>query len=391
MDALKGLRIIDVSRLMPAALCTQLLGDLGADVIKIEEPVRGDYQREFPPLGVCDSGTFLLCNRNKRSMTLDLKTPEGKDLLKKLVESADVFVEGFRPGVMERLGLGYAALEQVNSKLVYCSLSGFGQTGPYRLAPGHDINYMSLLGTLNLFGRPDSGPSVPGLLISDIGGGTLMALYGILAALLARHASGRGQWVDVSMFDGTSTFLAYHAAEALFAGKEPRGGEYRNTGGAACYNTYECADGQWLALGIIEEKFWDSFCRIAEFEAWHALQWVEGDMAHKQIEALRLIMKGRSRSTWLDLLGAADIPASPVHGLREAFDDPHFQARGLLQHVTHPVEGEIPQLGFPVKFSHTPASINRAPPTLGQHTDDLLRELGCDAETIAALRRDKVV
>src|ERR1700677_2069879 len=144
MDALKGLRIIDVSRLMPAALCTQLLGDLGADVIKIEEPVRGDYQREFPPLGVCDSGTFLLCNRNKRSMTLDLKTPEGKDLLRKLVKSADVFVEGFRPGVMERLGLGYAALEQVNSKLVYCSLSGFGQTGPYRLAPGHDINYMSL-------------------------------------------------------------------------------------------------------------------------------------------------------------------------------------------------------------------------------------------------------
>jgi crotonobetainyl-CoA:carnitine CoA-transferase CaiB-like acyl-CoA transferase len=391
MDALKNLRVIDVSRLLPAALCTQMLGDLGADVIKIEEPGRGDYQREFAPMGVNDSGTFLLCNRNKRSLTLNLKTPQGRDILRKLVASADVLVEGFRPGVMERLGLDYGSLEPLNPRLVYCSLSGFGQTGPYRLAPGHDLNYMSLLGTLGLFGRPDTGPLVPGLLVSDIGGGSMMAIYGILAALLARHASGKGQYLDVSMFDGTAMFLAYHAAELLFAGKEPRGGRYRNTGGAACYNTYECADGRWLALGIIEEKFWRSFCRLIDREAWIDDQWPEAEQAQTQIDTLRGLMKSRPRAAWLQLLAGADIPATPVHSMREAFDDAHFRARDLLQYVEHPVEGQVPQLGFPVKFSDTPAAIRRAPPMLGQHTDEILTELGCHAEEIAALRAAKAI
>jgi crotonobetainyl-CoA:carnitine CoA-transferase CaiB-like acyl-CoA transferase len=391
MNALQDVRVLDVSRLLPAALCTQLLGDLGADVLKIEEPVRGDYQREFEPIGVRDSGTFLLCNRNKRSMTLNLKSAQGKALLLELAASADVLVEGFRPGVMERLGLGFETLAAINPRLVYCSLSGFGQNGPYRLAPGHDLNYMALLGTLPLFGRPGTGPLVPGLLISDIGGGSMMALYAILAALLARHATGKGQWLDVSMFDGTSTFLAYHAAEVLFAGKEPRGGAYRNTGGNACYNTYECADGHWLALGIIEPKFWEPFCRLVGRDDWCTDQWPQGDAAYAQIDALRAIFKGRPRAAWLDVLEQADLPASPIHSMREAFDDPHFRARALLQHIDHPVEGRVPQLGFPVKFSDTPASMRRAPPTLGQHTDEVLRELGRSIADIEVLHAAKVV
>ncbi|MFM0007348.1 CaiB/BaiF CoA-transferase family protein [Paraburkholderia dipogonis] len=391
MNALQGIRVLDVSRLLPAALCTQLLGDLGADVLKIEEPIRGDYQREFEPMGVGDSGTFLLCNRNKRSMTLDLKTGQGKALLLELAASADVLVEGFRPGVMERLGLGFETLAAINPLLVYCSLSGFGQTGPYKLAPGHDLNYMALLGTLPLFGRPDTGPLVPGLLISDIGGGSMMALYAILAALLARHTTGNGQWLDVSMFDGTAMFLAYHAAETLFANAEPRGGIYRNTGGNACYNTYECADGQWLALGIIEAKFWEPFCGLIDREDWCMDQWPQGDAAFAQIDALRTIFKSRPRAAWLELLAPADVPASPIHSMREAFDDPHFRARELLQHIDHPVEGSVPQFGFPVKFSDTPASMRLAPPTLGQHTDEVLRELGRSEPEIAALHAEKIV
>jgi crotonobetainyl-CoA:carnitine CoA-transferase CaiB-like acyl-CoA transferase len=292
---------------------------------------------------------------------------------------------------MERLGLGFETLAAINPRLIYCSLSGFGQTGPYRLAPGHDLNYMALLGTLPLFGRPDTGPLVPGLLISDIGGGSMMALYAILAALLARHTTGKGQWLDVSMFDGTATFLAYHAAEALFAGNEPRGGAYRNTGGNACYNTYECADGRWLALGIIEPKFWESFCRLIDRDDWLANQWPQGNAAYAQIDALRAIFKDRPRDGWLELLERADVPASPIHSMREAFDDPHFRARELLQHIDHPVEGSVPQLGFPVKFSDTPATMRRAPPTLGQHTDEVLRELGRSETDITALHAAKIV
>ena len=356
--ALSGLKVLDASRLLPAALCTQLLGDLGADILKVEEPGRGDYQRSFPPMGKVDSGTFLLCNRNKRSMTLNLKHEEGKKIFRELAAQSDVVVEGFRPGVMDRLGLGYEELKKINPRLVYCAISGYGQDGPYRRVAGHDLNYLGVIGALPLFGKAGEGPMVPGLLAADIGA-SMIGAWGILAAVLARQNTGEGQFVDVSMMDAAVAFLTYHAAEPLFGSVEPKGGEYRNTGGAPCYGIFRCKDGHYVTLGALEDHFWARFCDLA------------GVPQLKQ-----------------DQFFANDIPGGPVNSMREAFDDPHMRARQMLLHVDHPIEGRIPQLGFPVKFSGTPASINSPPPSLGQHTGDVLSALGYDAARIATLAQN---
>ena len=389
--ALAGIRVLDVSRLLPGALCTQMLADLGADVIKVEQPGRGDYQREFPPHGIKDSGTFLLCNRNKRSLSLNLKSKEGQAIFLQLAAEADVLVEGFRPGVMDRLGLGYEALHNTHPSLVYCAISGFGQTGPYRHVPGHDLNYMGLLGALHLFGKRGGGPAVPGTLIADIGGGSLMGVVGILAALMARRTTGKGQMVDVSMFDGALSFLAYHAAEALFAGVQPQGGEYRNLGGAPCYNVYACADGAHVALAAFEEHFWQRFCDATGLQEWTTHQWPEGELRDRQEAALQALFLSRTANDWCQFFADQDLPVTPVHTMKQAFDDPHFQARGLLFHMEHPVEGRIPQLGFPVKFSDTPASTVRPPPGLGEHTQEILVGLGYDRTAIEALRKDGAI
>jgi len=389
--ALEGVSVLDLTRLLPGATCTMLLADLGADVLKIEQPGAGDYNRAFPPLHRKESGSFLLLNRNKRSLTLNLKAEAGKAVFRRLVERADVVVEGFRPGVMDRLGLGYDALRQINPKLVMCSISGFGQTGPLREASGHDVNYLALAGALQLFGTPQTGPIVPGLSIADVGGGSLMAVYGILAALLARERSGEGQYVDVSMMDGLVTWLAYHAADALFAGVEPRGGEQRFLGAAPCYNVYRCADGRHLSLGIIEPHFWHAFCDLVSHPEWKAEQWPTGEAAARQFATMRDLFAGAPMRTWAERLAAADIPAAPVNTMAEAFEHPQSKARELLYQCDHPVEGPIPQLGFPVKFSATPATHRLPPPLLGQHNTAVLSALGYAAEDIAALARDHVI
>lgn len=363
-----------------------MLGDLGAEVLKVEEPGRGDYQRSFPPMGKADSGTFLLCNRNKRSLTLNLKATEGKEIFKQLASEADVVVEGFRPGVMDRLGLGYEALRAINPGLVYCAVSGFGQNGPYKMVAGHDLNYMGIIGALPLFGKAGEGPLVPGLLTADIGA-SLMAVYGILAAILARQASGKGQMVDVSMMDSAMAFLTYPAAEPLFGNVDPRGGEYRNLGGAPCYGIFRCRDGHYVTLGALEEHFWERFCDAASVPHLKSSQFPEGQERERQFAELESLFRGRTRAEWVELFMRHDIPGGPVNTMREAFEDPQVKAREMLLHVDHPVEGRIPQLGFPVKFSQTPARITAPPPTLGQHTSQVLRELGLSDRDIEELAR----
>lgn len=388
--ALDGVKVLDLTRLLPGATCTMLLADLGADVLKIEQPGAGDYNRAFEPIHKKESGSFLLLNRNKRSLTLDLKSEAGKRIFRRLVEDADVVVEGFRPGVMQRLGLDYDALREINRRVIVCAISGFGQTGPLREASGHDINYMALAGALQLFGTPKTGPIVPGLSIADVGGGSLMAVYGILAALLSRHTSGEGQFIDVSMFDGLATWLAYHGADHLFAGIEPKGGERSFIGSAPCYNVYRCGDGRHLSLGIIEARFWTAFCKLIGREDWLADQWPEGKAAAIQFRALGELFSSRPMAEWVSALAAADIPVAPVNTLAEAFAHPQAVARELLYHCEHPVEGTIPQLGFPVKFSGTPAMHRLAPPLLGQHTREVLAGIGFSGDEIDALARANV-
>ncbi|MGV6873985.1 CaiB/BaiF CoA transferase family protein [Pseudochelatococcus sp. B33] len=384
--ALDGIRVLDLTRLLPGAFATQILADMGADVLKIEQPDGGDYNRAFPPIAKAESGSFLLLNRNKRSITLNLKTAEGKEVLRALAREADVLIEGFRPGVMERLGLSYESLSADNPALVYCAISGYGQTGPWRLRPGHDMNYLAEAGALQLFGKAGEGPIVPGLSIADVGGGSLTATTGILAALVARGRTGRGQFIDISMHDGAISWLSLHAADALFAGIEPKGGERPFIGQAPCYNVYECADGRHVALGAIEEHFWHRFCDAFGTPELRSRQWPEGEEARRQKALLQDRFLTRTRDEWVATLEAADIPFGPVLGIVEALESDHARARGMLEHVDHPVEGRVPQLGFPIKMSDTPCTIRLAPPLLGEHTEAVLTELGYDADRIANLR-----
>jgi crotonobetainyl-CoA:carnitine CoA-transferase CaiB-like acyl-CoA transferase len=384
--ALQGITILEMSRLLPGALATQMLSDLGAKVIKVEQPGIGDYQRDLPPKNVRDSASFLLCNRNKRSITLNLKQPDGLEAARRLATRADVLIEGFRPGVMTRLGLGYDAVAALNPRLVYCSLTGFGQDGPYRDLPGHDMNYLGIVGAMQLLSRAATGPLVPGPLIADIGGGSLMAVFGILAALIGRGVTGRGQHVDVSMTDGMMAWMAPHAGEWLFAGKEPRGGEYFNAGGAASYDVYRCADDRFITLGIIERHFWDRLKSLLEAPDLPDDPLAAGAAAESARAKLAGIFVTRPAAAWIDLLQAHDIPCGPVNGFAEAFADKQMQSRQMLQWMEHKVEGRIPQIGFPVKFSDTPGEMRLPPPGLGEHTDDILAELGYAAQDISQMR-----
>lgn len=389
--ALAGIKVLDLTRLLPGAFCTQLLADYGAEVLKIEQPGSGDYNRQFEPIAKKESGSFLLLNRNKRSLTLNLKSDEGRRIFMELVRDADVVVEGFRPGVMQRLELGYETLKDINKGLVYCAISGYGQDGPYAQQSGHDLNYMALTGALQLFGTPATGPIVPGLSIADVGGGSLMAAFGILAALTSRRTSGEGQFVDISMTDGLVSWLCYHAADYLFAGIEPRGGERPFLGAAPCYRVYRCADGRHLSLGIIEDHFWARFCELIGRPELKSRQWPVGEEASAQHRELEELFMQASRDHWAERLAAADIPASPVNSMAEAFSDPRLQHRQMLLHMEHPVEGTIPQLGFPIKFSATPGELRTPPPLLGEHNEEVLEGIGYRRDAITELRKHGVI
>jgi crotonobetainyl-CoA:carnitine CoA-transferase CaiB-like acyl-CoA transferase len=370
--------VLDLSRQLPGPFCSTLLGDLGADVLTIAAP--GD------PFG---TGIAFLA-RNKRSMTLNLKSDAGRDVFLRLVDDADVVLEGFRPGVMDRLGVGWATVSARNPRVVYCAITGYGQDGPYRDRVGHDANYLGYAGVLEFIGPADGPPVIPGVQIADIGGGSLMAVIGILAAVMARQRTGRGQLVDVAMLDGAVAWNVYHMLLYLLSGKLPERGRAPLIGHHACYAVYETRDGRHLTIGAYEPHFWATLCRHLGREDLIADQWAEGDRREEIFRVLRAIFRAKTLADWNRELAALEICYGPVNRLDEAFDDPQVRHRGMIVTMDTP-GGPVVMPGPPIKLSDTPASLRTPPPAFGEHTDTVLAGLGYDAAAIARLRADGVI
>jgi alpha-methylacyl-CoA racemase len=386
---LEGLRVLDLTRLLPGGFCTLLLADFGADVIKVEDTGMGDYIRWAPPYyrgaqQSTRSAMFLSLNRGKRSIRVDLKTDRGKKVLLRLARGADALVESFRPGVLERLGVGYERLRAENPALVYCAITGYGQHGPNRDRSGHDINYLGLNGILGLSGEADGPPVSAAAQIADLGGGALMAVAGILMALQERARSGEGQLVDCSMFDGSLAWLAMLAADFLAGGEEPRRGGLRLAGGLVCYRPYRCADG-YVTLGALEPKFWAEFCRgVGREDLLCAAFEPPGSDAHR---AVCEILAGRTREQWREFASRHDCCLEPVLDLDEVLGGDLVAARDMVVELEQPgSDRRVRLLGLPFKLSRTPGDPIRAPgPGLGEHTRDILAEAGYTAEEIDAL------
>ncbi len=381
---LAGVRVLDLSRLLPGGFCSLLLADYGAEVLKVEDTGMGDYVRWSPPYyegaePSARSALFLALNRNKRSIRLNLKDEAGREVLLRLVREYDIVLESFRPGVLDRLGVGYERLREENAGLVYCAISGYGQDGPYRDRSGHDMNYLGLNGLLALTGELGGPPVQSAGQIADLGGGALMAAFGILAALRERDRSGEGQLVDVSMFDGSLSWLAMVAARTFAEGTAQRRGELELAGALICYRPYASADG-WVTLGALEPKFWQAFCRGVEREDLIPRQFERtGSAAHAELER---IFASRSRKEWTAFAGEHDCCLEPVLELDEALDSELVRAREMVAGLDQPGLAEpVRLLGLPVKLSGTPGDPNRAPgPGLGEHTDAVLSELGYSEE-----------
>lgn len=374
MTPLHGLRLLDLSRQLPGPFCSTMLADLGMDTLVVANPT--------DPFG---TGIPLMA-RNKRSLTLNLKRAEGRAILLRLAERADVLLEGFRPGVMQRLGLDYPTLAARNPRLIYCAISGYGQDGPYRDRVGHDVNYLGYAGVLQHIGHGDGPPVIPGVQIADIGAGALMAAIGILAAIVARQQTGRGQLVDIAMLDGAAMWNVYPLLLHQL-GQGPQRGRTQLTGHHPCYAVYETADGRYVTVGAYEGHFWATLCQRLGHPEFIDQQWAEGTQRLHMLDTFRAIFRSRTQAEWLAELGDAEICFGPVNDVEQMLADPQLRARGMI--VDQP--GGPPTLGSPLRLSDTPPALRTPPPQFGEHTDAVLAELGYDAAAIDRLRADGVV
>ncbi len=387
---LEGIRILDLSRLLPGPFATQILADFGADVIKIEDPRSGDGFRTAEPC-VCGTSTrHVTLNRNKRCLALNLKSPTGREIFLRLARDAQALLEQFRPGVMARLGLDYEAVRAVNPRIVYCSLSGFGQSAPYRDLAAHDPNYLALAGILSLIGRRDGPPALSGLQIADINAALLTAL-GILIAVRRVEREGAGDYLDLSLFDSVIGTAVTAAATYFGTGRAPRRGDERHTGKYPMADIYETADGGHVSLAAIEPHFWANLCRAFGHEEWIPHQYAEGAEADEIRAALRAIFRTRTRDEWFLLLKDKDVCIAPVLSLQEALESAQTKAREMVLQHTHPEIGAATVLANPIKLRDGAARIRFPAARLGEHSEEILAELGYDESARARLRAEGVI
>ena len=387
---LSDVKVLDLSRLLPGGFCSQLLADFGADVVKVEDTGIGDYVRWAPPLYGSEeqqglgtrSALYLSLNRNKRSIRLDLKSEGGREALLRLVREFDVVLESFRPGVLDRLGVGYERMAEENPALVYCAITGYGQTGPNTQRAGHDMNYLGLIGLLGLTGEPEGRPIQSAGQIADIGGGALPAAFGIMAALHESRRSGEGQVVDVSMADGALSWLAMVAGAYLCDGEVPGRGDGQLTGRFVCYLPYEAADGH-ITMGALEPQFWARFCAGVGREDLVAKQFERaGSEAWGEVAE---IFRSRTRAEWESFNDEHDAMIEPVLDLDEALGSELVREREMVVEWEQPELGPVRQLGVPVKLSRTPGGVHAPAPALGEHTREVLSAAGFDESEIDAL------
>lgn len=374
---LEGTVILDSAHQYPGPYCSMLLGDLGAEIIKIERPGVGDPARFAPDF-------FRSLNRNKKSLTLNLKAPAAREIFYRLVKQHDVFTEGFRPGVVDRLGVDYESLRKINPGIVYCSISGYGQEGPYRDLPGHDLNYQAMSGMLGAFKDKDGSYILPGVAIGDLSSGMFAAL-GILAALMAREKTGKGHYVDVSMSDGLLSWMATAIGSAVDTSI--------SVGGDAGYGIFQGSDQKYFTIGIAHEDwFWERLCTAIGLEEYMGLNGMERRKRKNEIvEKLKRIFRTRAAHEWVDILIKADVPVFQVNSPRDVTEDPHVKHRGMIQEVTLRSGDKVKQVSFPVRLSGMSSQIRMPPPELGEHTDPILKTLGYAMDDIIKFRKEGVI
>lgn len=388
---LAGIRVLDLSQMLPGPFCTQILADYGAEVIKIED-LNGDRSRmTYPPIGT-QGARFYAVNRNKKSFRLDLRKPQGKAVFAKLVAASDVVVDGFRPGVLERLGFSYKVLQEINDRIIYCSINAYGSTGPLKNVPAHDINILSLAGITGLTGSKVGKPALSTLQLAGNVGGSLFACIAILMALNTRHITGKGQFCDISMMDGVISLLAYTLAEWSGTGFIPHRGDGLLTGGFAYFNVYETKDDRYISIGMTEPKFWQEFCKRIGKPEYIDLQWVP-EAQDELVAGIAGIINKKNRDEWIELFSDINICLTPVLSLDEMCKHPQVVTRDMIIKMQDfDKSGKDMMLaGLPIKFSDTPGELKPNFSELGEHTAEILAAVGYSSEEIEKLRHEEVI